>query len=61
MVRLCVCLTLALALLLLGSSVWTPANHTTTPDSLVSVGPTDYAHPFEIRSEVSRIACERGI
>jgi hypothetical protein len=35
MVRLRVFLTLALALLLLGNGAWTPANHTTVPDSLV--------------------------
>jgi len=38
MVRLRVCLTLALALLLLGIGGWTPANHTAVPDSLAPEG-----------------------
>jgi hypothetical protein len=54
MVRLRVCLMLAVALLLLGNGAWTPANNTAVADSLVPEGLTEYAHPFEVRSESSR-------
>jgi hypothetical protein len=38
MIRLRVCLTLALTLLLLGNGAWTPANHIAAADSLASAG-----------------------
>ena len=60
MVRLRVYLTLALALLLLGSGAWTPASHTAASDSLDPTGLTAIDWQA-IQSQVAKLTAADGV
>jgi hypothetical protein len=60
MVRLHVCLTLALTLLLLGNGAWIPASHTAASDSLVPAGLTAVDWQA-IQSQVANLTTTDGL